>query len=85
MGRNELRPYIFFINLKEFIMRLFLAIFIPFSVFFTIGHPISGIIALILQITIIGWLPATLWAVTALNSYNTDKKIEAAQLNNRNL
>lgn len=59
-------------------MRLLLAIFLPFVVFFTIGRPISGIICLILQITLIGWLPAAIWAVYALNQYKTDKKIEKA-------
>jgi len=60
-------------------MRLLLAIFLPFVVFFTIGRPIAGIICLILQITLIGWLPAALWAVYALSQYNTDKKIAAAR------
>ncbi|MBA3537596.1 MAG: YqaE/Pmp3 family membrane protein [Tatlockia sp.] len=56
-------------------MRLLLAIFLPFFVFFTIGRPIAGIICLILQITVIGWIPAAFWAVYALSQYNTDKKI----------
>ncbi len=59
-------------------MRLLLAIFLPFLVFFTIGRPFAGIICLILQFTLIGWLPAALWAVYALNQYKTDKKIEKA-------
>jgi uncharacterized membrane protein YqaE (UPF0057 family) len=59
-------------------MRLLLAIFLPFVVFFTIGRPIAGIICLVLQITLIGWLPAALWAVYALSQYKTDKKIEQA-------
>ncbi|MHB1581055.1 MAG: YqaE/Pmp3 family membrane protein, partial [Acidithiobacillus sp.] len=59
-------------------MRLFLAIFLPFLVFFTIGRPIAGIICLVLQITLIGWVPAAIWAVYALSQYKTDKKIERA-------
>ena len=57
-------------------MRLIIAIFIPFVLFFTIGRPFAGIICLILQLTLIGWLPAALWAVYALGQYKTDKKIE---------
>lgn len=57
-------------------MRLLLAIFLPPLVFFTIGRPIAGIMCLILQITLIGWLPASLWAIYALSQYNTDKKID---------
>ena len=59
-------------------MRLLLAIFIPFVAFFTIGRPIAAIICLILQLTLIGWLPAAIWAVYSLSQYKTDKKIEAA-------
>ena len=61
-------------------MRLILAIFLPFLLFFTIGRPIAGIICLILQITLIGWIPAALWAIYALSQYNTDQKIRAAKL-----
>lgn len=59
-------------------MRLFLAIFLPFTVFFTIGRPFAGIICLILQITLIGWAPAAIWAVYSLNRYKTDEKIRNA-------
>lgn len=56
-------------------MRLILAIFLPFLVFFTIGRPIAGIICLILQVTLIGWLPAAIWAVFSLSEYRTDEKL----------
>lgn len=57
-------------------MRLLLAIFLPFAAFFTIGRPIAGIICLILQITLIGWIPAAIWATYALSQYQTDRKIK---------
>jgi uncharacterized membrane protein YqaE (UPF0057 family) len=59
-------------------MRLLIAIFLPFLVFFTIGRPIAGIVCLLLQITLIGWLPAALWAVYSLSQWTTDKKIGEA-------
>jgi len=59
-------------------MRLLLAIFLPFVLFFTIGRPVAGTICLILQLTILGWLPAALWSVYSLSQYKTDKKIEEA-------
>lgn len=59
-------------------MRLFLAIIIPWLQFFTIGRPIAGIICLLLQITMIGWIPAAIWSVFALGQYKTDRKIERA-------
>ncbi len=57
-------------------MRLLIALLLPWLTFFTIRRPVAGIICLILQITLIGWLPATIWAVYALSQYNTDKKIK---------
>lgn len=59
-------------------MRLILAIILPWVQFFTIGRPIAGIICLLLQLTLIGWIPATIWSVYALSQYKTDKKIEKA-------
>ncbi|MCE2565172.1 YqaE/Pmp3 family membrane protein [Komagataeibacter sp. FNDCF1] len=58
-------------------MRLILALLLPWLQFFTIGRPISGIICLVLQITVIGWIPATIWSVYALSQYRTDRKIAA--------
>ena len=59
------------------IIALLIALLLPWLLFFTIGRPISGIICLILQISLIGWIPAAIWAVYALSQYNTDKKIDA--------
>ena len=59
-------------------MRLLLAIFVPFLQFFTIGRPFAGIICLLLQLTLIGWVPAAMWSVDALSQYKTDQKIREA-------
>lgn len=64
-------------------MRLLIALILPWLTFFTIGRPLSGILCLILQITIIGWLPAAIWAVYALSQYKTDQKIANAMRNRR--
>ncbi len=63
---------------KETTMRLLIALILPWLTFFTIGRPIAGIICLILQITLIGWLPAAIWAVYALSQFKTDQKIADA-------
>ncbi|ADU91811.1 conserved hypothetical protein [Taylorella equigenitalis 14/56] len=55
-------------------MRLLLAIFLPPVLFFTIGKPIEGIICLILMVTLIGWIPAIIWAVYSLSEYNQDQR-----------
>jgi hypothetical protein len=57
-------------------MRILLAIFLPWLQFFTIGKPISGIVCLILQITVIGWIPAAIWSTYALSQYQTEKKLK---------
>ncbi len=59
-------------------MRLILAIFLPFVVFFTIGRPFQGIFCLLLQLTLIGWIPAAIWAVFALSQCKTEQKITKA-------
>lgn len=59
-------------------MRLILAIFLPWLQFFTIGRPFAGIICLILQCTLVGWIPAAMWLVYALSQYKTDQKIRNA-------
>jgi len=57
-------------------VRLLIALLLPWLLFFTIGRPGSGFICLILQITLIGWIPAAIWAAYALSQYQTDRKID---------
>jgi uncharacterized membrane protein YqaE (UPF0057 family) len=59
-------------------MRLLIALLLPWLLFFTIGRPFAGIFCLILQITLIGWIPAAIWSVYALSQYETDRKIRTA-------
>jgi uncharacterized membrane protein YqaE (UPF0057 family) len=59
-------------------MRLLIALLLPWLVFFTIRRPVAGLVCLILQLTVIGWIPATIWAVYSLSQYKTDRKIEKA-------
>jgi len=63
---------------KDAGMRLLLALLLPWLQFFTIGRPFAGLICLLLQLTIIGWVPAAIWSVYALSQYKTDKKINNA-------
>lgn len=59
-------------------MRLLLSFILPWLTFFTIGRPLAGLLCLILQVTLIGWIPAIIWATYALGQYKADKKISAA-------
>ncbi len=56
-------------------MRLVLALLLPWLTFFTIGRPFAGVFCLLLQLTVIGWIPAAIWATYALGQYKTDRKI----------
>ncbi|MDR6463081.1 YqaE/Pmp3 family membrane protein [Chryseobacterium sediminis] len=53
---------------------MLLAILLPFLSFIVRGKILTGIICLILQITLIGWLPAAIWAVLSLNNERADKR-----------
>ncbi|WP_228449431.1 YqaE/Pmp3 family membrane protein [Chryseobacterium sp. 2VB] len=53
---------------------MLLAILLPFLSFIVRGKVFTGIICLILQITLIGWLPAAIWAVLSLNNERADKR-----------
>jgi len=57
-------------------LRIILALLLPWLNFFTIGRPIAGIICLILQVSLIGWLPAAVWSLYALMKYNNAKSIK---------
>ncbi|WP_410494145.1 YqaE/Pmp3 family membrane protein [Chryseobacterium sp. G0201] len=51
------------------------------------GKVLTGIICLVLQITLIGWIPAAIWAVLSLNNERaekrTDKLIKAMRENQK--
>jgi uncharacterized membrane protein YqaE (UPF0057 family) len=57
-------------------MRYLLALFFPWVTFFTMGKVGQGFICLILQCTIVGWLPATIWAFFAISNYHADKRAD---------
>ena len=59
-------------------MRLILAIFLPWLQFFTIARPFAGFICLILQCTLVGWIPAAMWSFYSFSKYKTDQKIRNA-------
>jgi TM2 domain-containing membrane protein YozV len=57
-------------------VRYVLAFFFPWLSFFTIGKIGRGFLCLLLQLTIIGWLPAVIWAVVSVGGYNADKRTD---------
>ncbi|MBK1963379.1 YqaE/Pmp3 family membrane protein [Campylobacter novaezeelandiae] len=59
-------------------MRLIICFILPWLGFLTIKRPFAALICLILKITLIGWLPAMIWAIYALNQYKVEQKISKA-------
>ena len=54
---------------------ILVAIIIPWLSFFLRGKLLSGLICLILQVTLIGWIPAVAWAVISLNNDRADTRV----------
>lgn len=55
-------------------MRYLIAIVLPPLAILLCGRPFQAILALILQVTILGWIPAAVWAILVVNSYQADKR-----------
>lgn len=53
-----------------------IAILLPWLSFFLRGKVLTGILCLILQITILGWVPAAIWAVVSLNNARADRRTD---------
>ncbi len=53
---------------------MLLAILLPFVSFFVRGKIITAIICFILQITVLGWLPAAIWAALSFNNARAEKR-----------
>jgi uncharacterized membrane protein YqaE (UPF0057 family) len=51
-----------------------IAILFPSLSFLLRGKIITGIICFLLQITLIGWIPASIWAVVSLQNNRADKR-----------
>jgi uncharacterized membrane protein YqaE (UPF0057 family) len=55
---------------------MLLAILLPFLSFIVRGKIITGIICFILQIIILGWIPAAIWAALSLQNSRAEKRNE---------
>ena len=57
-------------------MKYLLALLFPAFGFLAAGKWVQAIIALVLQLTLIGWLTATIWAFFVISSHHADKRTE---------
>lgn len=51
-----------------------IAILLPWLSFLLRGKLLSGLLCLVLQITVLGWIPAAVWAVISLQNARADRR-----------
>jgi len=59
--------------MKQLIMNL-VAIFFPWIALLLCDNPVGALIALVMQVTVIGWIPASIWAWQAVHEDMKKKK-----------
>jgi uncharacterized membrane protein YqaE (UPF0057 family) len=50
------------------------AILLPWLALIIRGYIVQGLICLILQLTLIGWLPAAIWALVVVSNDNQERR-----------
>lgn len=55
---------------------ILLAIVFPGFSFLIRGKVLSAILAIILQLTIVGWLPVAIWAVVSLTNARSNRRMD---------
>ncbi|WP_286883474.1 MULTISPECIES: YqaE/Pmp3 family membrane protein [Sphingobacterium] len=63
---------------------ILIAVLLPWLSFFLRGKILSGILCLILQITILGWIPAAIWAVVSRVDGKNEQRMRKLERNMRN-
>jgi len=51
-----------------------LAVLLPPVALLLCGKPFQAIFALVLQVTVLGWLPAAIWALFVVNNHYADRR-----------
>lgn len=56
-------------------MKYIIAILLPPLGMLLVGRPLLALLCLILQVTLIGWPLAAIWALLVVNSAETEKRV----------
>ncbi len=59
-------------------MSYILALFLPWLAVMMKGRVITGVVLLLLQLTLVGWIPATIVAFFIINNANNKKALKEA-------
>ena len=65
------------------ILNFILVIFCPAIILFTRDNPFGGIFALVLQSTVIGWIPASIWAWKIIQKEKEEEQQNKKYSNNK--
>lgn len=60
---------------------ILLSIILPWLSFLLRGQILTGILCLVLQITLIGWIPAMIWSLVSLSNHRHEKRIKKMEKN----
>jgi uncharacterized membrane protein YqaE (UPF0057 family) len=55
-------------------MMIVIAVLLPWLALMLRGRIFQGLLCLLLQITLIGWLPAAVWALMVVNNDNQERR-----------
>ena len=59
-------------------MKYLIAIILPPLGMLLVGRVVLAVVCLVLQVTLIGWPLAAIWAVLVVNNAENDKRLKAA-------
>ncbi len=57
-------------------MGYLIAILLPPLAMLMAGKPFQAVICLVLMVTVIGWLPAAIWACLVVSGHHADKRTD---------
>ena len=59
---------------EEYDMVYLVAILLPPVAFFMVGKPAQGLLSILLCLTILGWVPAAVWALLVVNEAQSERR-----------
>ena len=65
---------------RQGLMRLLAVVMVPGRAFFAMDRPVPGLICLGLQASLVGWVPAAIWAAYATKHVQQKQRALAARL-----
>lgn len=61
-------------------MRIIASLLAPWMHFLIVNRPVAATVCLLLQISLVGWMPATIWSAYSINQYNRTARRTATRI-----